>query len=120
MSTKKEGTYYSRNKEACKQRAFEYRKKRPEYSLWQNCKHRAIRKGLDFNISINDIVIPEICPVLGIPLTEPSVDRVDNSKGYVRGNVQIISNSANTLKGALTIEMCEQLLAYMKAHRGVD
>jgi hypothetical protein len=71
---------------------------------------RAKKLGLEFNLEESDIVIPKICPVLGIPLyfsntgkkgatdNTPTLDRVDNSKGYLKGNVFVISSRANLLK----------------------
>lgn len=78
-------------------------------------KVRATNRGMDFNLELEDIIIPEICPVLGIPIKENkgrpgaykdsiSVDRVDNSKGYIKGNIQILSQLANQMKGAASIE----------------
>lgn len=70
-------------------------------------KHRAKRDQLDFNIEVNDIKIPEFCPVLGIKLeinkggvgpNSPSLDKIISNKGYVKGNVRIISHRANWLK----------------------
>jgi len=80
-----------------------------EKELWNNAKKRAKQKKLPFNIDIEDIVIPEICPVLGIPIkvniggdrmsdNSPTLDKFIPSKGYVKGNVQIISWRANNLK----------------------
>jgi hypothetical protein len=54
-------------------------------------------------------IAPSVCPVFGTPFVRggmrgdskwfgPSVDRIDNSKGYIRGNLQIISLLANTMK----------------------
>lgn len=71
---------------------------------------RAKEKGLDFDLTVDDIFIPELCPVLGIPLifsktgkkgpsaNSPALDRIDNKCGYVRGNVAVISTRANVLK----------------------
>lgn len=70
-------------------------------------KRRAKSKGWEFNLNIEDIHIPVECPVLRIPLVvgvgkssyaSPSLDRIDNRKGYVKGNVRVISHRANTLK----------------------
>lgn len=64
------------------------------------------RKG-KCNLTADDIVIPAMCPLLGIPLqfatgqpqlNSPSVDCIDPTKGYVRGNVWVISKMANTMK----------------------
>lgn len=80
-------------------------------------KTRAHRAGLDFDLTVEDLVIPLVCPVLGIPIdlnptggarayrapNSPSVDRIDSAKGYVKGNVAVISNRANLLKGPATI-----------------
>lgn len=46
------------------------------------------------------------CPVLGVPLVDgnTSIDRIDPSKGYVPGNLQIISSKANRMKNNATVE----------------
>lgn len=85
----------------------ENRKKNITTSLLNSCKVRALQKNMEFNITKEDIIIPEICPILLMPLKcgnkqdysySPSVDRIDNSKGYIKGNIQVISKKANTLK----------------------
>ena len=85
-------------------------RKRHEDLLKFLLKHvRAIakRKGIEFDIEPADFAMPEFCPVLGIPITPwardrsagvPSFDRIDPRKGYVKGDVKIISNRANRLK----------------------
>ena len=75
----------------------------PRSPMWSRAKYRAKQKGLDFNITKEDIVIPDTCPLLGIPMTSPSLDRIDSSKGYTKGNVWVISNRANTLKNDATL-----------------
>lgn len=64
------------------------------------------RKG-KCNLTAEDIIIPAMCPLLGIPLqfatghpklNSPSVDCIDPTKGYVKGNVWVISKMANTMK----------------------
>lgn len=78
---------------------------------------------MDCDIEKSDLAIPTHCPVFGIPLfyspggrtnNSFSLDRVDNSRGYVKGNVRVISFRANQMKGDLTIDEVENLLAYMK------
>jgi len=66
------------------------------------------------NIEVDDVFIPRRCPILGIELREnigagkyggsrnpnaPSLDRVDNQKGYIKGNIVVISRQANSIKG---------------------
>lgn len=91
-------------------------KKNPKYHIWQEAKRRARRKRIDFNIELEDLPpIPDVCPILGIPLksntnsfgpcdNSPSIDRIDNSKGYIKDNVIIISYKANRMKSNATIE----------------
>ncbi len=84
-------------------------------SMLHRAAKRAKRKRLQFELVLDDLnPIPLICPVLGITLNwdrggkpagdSPSLDRVDNSKGYVRGNIAIISNRANMIK----CDACEE------------
>lgn len=92
--------------------------------ILNTAKYRAKRDGLDFDIELSDIVIPDICPILGIPIfrsttgrvcnNSPSLDRVDNTQGYLKHNVRVISNKANAMKRDNSIETLERLLQYMK------
>lgn len=81
-------------------------------------KNKARRSGLEFNLDVSDIVLPTHCPVFGIPLVisegvssanSPSVDRIDNTKGYIKGNVVVVSQKANTMKRAATVLEMRQL-----------
>lgn len=83
---------------------------------------RAVKKGLDFNIDRSDIIVPSICPILNIPLfrgdraagpNSPSLDRIDSSKGYIKGNVQVISNKANLIKSDATPEELMKVALFM-------
>jgi len=83
------------------------KQKDPIKFLLRQTKSHAKSKGIEFNIESIDFVMPDTCPVLGIPITPfasglapgtPSFDRTDPRKGYVKGNVKIISNRANRLK----------------------
>ena len=90
--------------------------------LWSSAKYRAKRKGLEFNLEVSDIVIPEKCPYLGLTLTSDklkghldthmSVDRIDSAKGYVKGNVEVISYRANAMKQNASRE---QLITFAKS-----
>jgi hypothetical protein len=95
-----------------------------QVSIWSNLKGRASKLGLEFDLTHDDIVIPEFCPILGIPIStendrmgdsSPSVDRIDNTKGYIKGNIGIISMRANRLKSDSNIQELEAILKYMKS-----
>jgi len=82
-------------------------------SMLNYARARAKKKGLPFNIELDDVVIPDICPLLDIPLVldnelfadnSPSLDRLIPSLGYVKGNVKVISVRANTIKNNATID----------------
>lgn len=93
---------------------------RAYYSIPENWVKRMLTKsrkrakdvGLEFDISCLDLNLPEYCPYLGVKLTyelgkgqlptNASLDRIDSNKGYVKGNVQIISRKANTMKSNAT------------------
>lgn len=92
----------------------QWRGQHREQTLWLLAKHRAQRNGIEFCIELDDIVIPELCPILGTPLKAPSLDRIDNSRGYLPGNVGVISRRANAIKGDLTLDQVEALFRYMK------
>ena len=94
--------------------------------LYKNIKSRCKRIGKEFSIELEDITIPEKCPVFGFELKRedretwmfaPSVDRIDSSKGYIKGNVTVVSRRANIIKRDATIEELEQLFNYYKTLR---
>ena len=79
-------------------------------SMVYDAKKRAEKKNMDFNLVKKEIYFPEICPVLNIKLvhgredwkSSPTIDRIDNSKGYVLENCIVVSNLANTIKNSAT------------------
>lgn len=90
-------------------------------AMFHRAKTRSKIEGWYFNLEQSDIVVPTHCPILGIELFAsairdhaPSLDRIDNSKGYVKGNIQVISQRANRLKSDATIAEWELIGAYMK------
>lgn len=104
---------------------YQWRVENTEAYLLQTAKGRAKKKGWDFDLTVEDITIPEVCPVLGIPLfvrlggkgkndNNPSLDRIDSTKGYVKGNVQVISWRANNLKSDGTLDEFIKLVEFMK------
>jgi hypothetical protein len=93
----------------------EYFTYKPQKRLIWASKKRAKEKGLEFSITEEDIIIPEICPYLQTPFTYNArrgtdrrtvmtLDRIDTTKGYIKGNVEVISHLANTMKSNATEE----------------
>jgi hypothetical protein len=81
--------------------------------MLMNSRQRAKRDGLEHTLTREDIVIPDRCPVLSIELkrqgrkkwvSTPSIDRIDNNKGYIPGNIVVVSIRANVLKRDATTE----------------
>ena len=91
----------------------------PALFMWKQAKHRAAFDygGMEFSIEVNDILIPETCPYLGVafsPLDKQygySLDRIDSTKGYIKDNIRVISRQANIMKNNATEE---QLIAFAK------
>jgi hypothetical protein len=90
--------------------------------LLSNIKVRSKKFHIECNLCKEDIVIPDICPVLGIPIlldqpgmsdNSPSVDRIDNNKGYTKDNVSVISMRANRLKSDASPAELRALLEYV-------
>lgn len=93
------------------------------YDMLWAAKHRAKKIGREFDIKVEDVVIPEFCPILGIKLNlnnsstsfdSPSLDRLDSSKGYTQGNIFVISWRANKLKSDASFSEIEKIFLWMK------
>jgi len=91
--------------------------------LLRQAKGRAKKSKLLFNLTEEDIFIPDICPVFNIPLVRgngktiensPSLDRIDSNLGYVKGNIMVMSHKANRLKNNATVEDLRLLLEFLE------
>jgi hypothetical protein len=90
---------------------FKRKKKNPSNYLYICAKSRAKKKGIHFDLKPEDIIIPKLCPVLGIKLRfskgcatdfSPTVDRIIPTLGYIPSNIVVISKRANRIKGDAT------------------
>ena len=135
-STRREGLLSGRT-QSCgclrRERSVETNKKRfdpnaisktTEYKMLARARHRAKKNNLPFNIELADIVIPERCPLLGIKLesntdktspNNPSLDKIIPEKGYVKGNIWVVSLRANKLKNDATIQELKTLVENLEA-----
>jgi len=95
--------------------------------LCTNCKNSARTKGLQYDLS-PDFLLELLekqnwrCPMTRVYYefdrnrnpAQPSVDRIDNTKGYVPGNVQMVSLFYNTARNIWAhdelVEMAQALV----------
>lgn len=95
--------------------------------LLDRAKERSKKLELTCDLEIDDIVIPTKCPLLETPFKYGSrhdkwqtysLDRIDNSKGYVKGNVWVITHMANTMKSQASSKelriFAKNILKYFK------
>ena len=126
------------NLEKSKQLQKSWRERNPEYGReWRNqnlekvifksAKRRAAVCGVAFSVSLEDVIVPNSCPILGIALNvfakrgednAIEFDRVVPSLGYVPGNVAVISHRANFIKMHGTAKEHELIAAYIRQHGG--
>ena len=90
--------------------------------LLNGAKRRAAIRGIEFTVTVDDITWPTHCPVLGCELSysggkrdnAASLDRRDNNKGYVPGNVYVISGRANRIKSDASLEELLKIAQYLQ------
>lgn len=103
--------------------------KRDEYSLFRYTLRSAKRRFKDINITLEDLKEQwekqkGICPFTGLKLILPhdsniheidffhraSLDRIDSSKGYIKGNIQFVSTPINYMKSDKSSESVKMFL----------
>jgi hypothetical protein len=98
---------YCKNSESINLKKKEERKLNPGLTLYYNARQRARRNNLPFDLKVSDIFVPDFCPVLGMRLevsdkiispNSTTLDKIVPKLGYIRGNIQVISNRANSMK----------------------
>lgn len=112
-----------RKKEAHKLRERAWRRAKPAAILVREAKKRARGRNLPFNLTTADLVVPATCPALGIPLrvsdgklsdNSPTIDRLVPERGYVFGNIAVISYRANAMKRNGTLDELKQIVAWLE------
>lgn len=131
--------YYEENKDATKIKLQEnYRKikeKQPWVLMLRNVRNRAKQKNLEFNLDSDYLksIWTDTCPIFKVKLYpavfesgqsrnhkskahdySPSLDRIDSSKGYVKGNVMIMSYRANVIKNSGTALEHRQIAEFLE------
>lgn len=126
----RESTAKYNKSEKGRERQYRWRRKNPRLTWCSaaryNAKRRAKKKGLPFDLSAAYIcsILPDKCPVFGTTFkfrgngvlgpTSPSIDRIDPAKGYVEGNIVIISLKANQIKNAFTLKDIRMVADWME------
>lgn len=74
----------------------------PEYLIWYRVKTKCYEKNIPFDLSVEDIVIPEICEITNQKISTDHLNNnnenyytlsmIDYSKGYTKGNVKVVSS----------------------------
>lgn len=105
----------------------EWGKKNPVLKVLGALRANAKKREIPFALTEADLreVWTEVCPVFGVAIfandkrenNSLSVDRIDNSAGYVPGNICVMSWRANRLKVDASIEELESLVAFLKRQR---
>ena len=114
------GTRCSRCKDCERNESNKKYRLNPIPQLIFSFKKRAKRQKVPFDLTVEDISellknSGNICPVLGVKMktTElgsgetdysPSFDRIYPKKGYIKGNIVIVSNKANRIKTDATVD----------------
>jgi hypothetical protein len=106
----------------------------PEFTkslIFQSMKEKFRNKksnkyGWEWTIEFGDLEFPSHCPVLGIELdyftegkgrmeNSVSFDRIDPTKGYIKGNVIVMSWRANRIKNNGTSQEHQQIADFMRS-----
>ena len=108
-------------KDANKQKSQQYILDNYSWYIFNAARTRARVHGIEFDLTKEDIIIPEVCPYLDVPITRiqgqgrqdynPSLDRIDPTKGYIKSNIEVISDKANRMKNNATTA---ELLTFAK------
>ena len=85
-------------------------------------KANALREGKEFTVDFGELTFPTHCPILGIELdyfnetkgeNTVSFDRIDSRKGYISGNVVVISWRANRIKNNGTADEHQKIAEFL-------
>ena len=94
-------------------------------SLAESAKSR----GIEFTLTLNDyktLLRRKTCPYSGVTLinhgadNNTSIDRIDNSKGYIKGNVIACEIMANRVKNNMSVEMILNMSKVIKKYLDRD
>ena len=115
--------YCRTNKEWISKRQKMARRNNPSWEMYRRIRCKSKQENIPFNLDPTDIVIPSCCPILGIQLemgnttvsdNSPSIDRIYPKLGYIKGNIEIISNRANRIKSDATLDELKKIVHFLE------
>lgn len=102
-------------------------------TMLRKAKIRARKRNIYFDLNVDDIFIGRECPILGIPFevgkdnwqNSPSLDRINNNRGYEKDNVIVVCMMANSIKNQATPKQIKKVAdfyekVYEKKHINTD
>ncbi len=125
---------YVNDKERCKA----WRKSHPGYMQYKRAtlhykmnawRRKAIERNLEFTITDKDVdSLPLVCGYSGIPLTmevgcdnSVSLDRINNDKGYIPGNIVLCIRWVNVMKQNKSVsefaDMCRKIVECIERNK---
>lgn len=102
----------------------------PVLESFKNSKSRAFKKNLEFSIELEDLekIWTGDCACCGVIFDKEaisrkdrySLDRVDNKKGYIKGNLAYVCGRCNVRKADSSIKDLEMIIRYINEHGHAD
>lgn len=100
-----------------------------EYYIWLEAKQKSIEKNFDFDLDVEDIIIPNECPYLHTLISKNEndsetlnyfvLDRIDSTKGFTKNNIHVISKMASLMKNNSNNELLLRFASsVLKIHGG--
>ena len=94
--------------------------------MLRHAKARARRRNIFFDLTLDDIKLGTHCPILDVKFevgrenwqNSPSLDRIDNSKGYEPDNVIVVCMMANSIKNQATPDQIRKVADFYNEING--
>lgn len=97
------------------------RRKNPVHNLFKRVERRCREIGIPFYLREEDVVIPWLCPVLGIELSQdgtkdqlPTIDRIDPNGVYSKENIIVMSMRANRIKNDASLDELKKIILFLE------
>ena len=95
-------------------------------TMLRHAKARARRRNIFFDLTLDDIKLGTHCPILDVKFevgrenwqNSPSLDRIDNSRGYEPDNVIVVCMMANSIKNQATPDQIRKVADFYNEING--